>query len=488
MPLQFPPFARSLRFQLVVAVNVPLAILATFFLFYEYRREFAQRVREKRVALEEEAKTILPAVAALRPEGLDDVQEYVDTVCSRMRERDSPGHHIAVVFPDGAVQARAHHRASPEMIAAMQRAAAAATRKVPMGNDEMIVGHYRQSDVDVFVSEMLNNIRRSARGDLMQRAVAFLILAGVGGVVVNLVLVRLVTRPISQLVRVVRRIAAGDLATRAAEFSTTELSFLAGEINQMGQALADADQYRRLQMAKARDIQRHLLVDDRAIDGLPLASRFLPADEVGGDYYDVVMLPDGRILLCVADVTGHGVAAAMATMLLRSLLHTAVEQREGPREILEFINHHFWESTLPGDFASACLVAVDPARQRLAYASAGHESAWIVSTDGTCRELDSTGLILGIDESADWDQRELSLQPGDRLLMVTDGVTETFGSDAPGSDDESVFGQERLVRLMVASRNESLQESVDRLSQALVAFRRGTPQLDDVTIVLAELP
>ena len=205
------------------------------------------------------------------------------------------------------------------------------------------------------------------------------------------------------------------------------------------------------------------------------------ADEVGGDYYDVITLSDGTVLLCVADVTGHGVSAAMATVLLRSLLHTAAESLCCPREILDFANRRFVEATLPGDFATVILVQVDVQSRRLEYASAGHETALLLSPYGERRVLESTGLILGIDADATWESQECDLAQGERLLLVTDGVTETHGPNG------TLFGRDRLIELLQNFPESSLDEVINRIKHALAAFQQGTVQHDDVTMVLAAL-
>ena len=481
MNFNLPLHTRSIRFQLLLAVNLPLAVLATLFLVYDFRREILDRVVEKRIALDEEAKTMLPAVLQMRHHGKDCVQSYIDTVCARMQDSDSPGHHIAVVFPEAMLQAEIHHRASPEMIQTLQQAAQSSTRRAYVGEQEIIVGNYGQDGTTIFVSETMERLRRSVWNDLGRQIVVFLILACVAAIVVNVVLLRFVTAPLRRLVNTVRDIAAGKLGSRAVAFSSAELRFLANEINQMSEALTAADRYRGLQMAKAREIQQHVLPDTQSIPGLTMASLFLPADEVGGDYYDVISLSDGTVLLCVADVTGHGVSAAMATVLLRSLLHTAAESLCCPREVLDFVNRRFEEATLPGDFATVILVQIDVQSQRLEYASAGHETALLLSPDGERRALKSTGLILGIDADAIWESQEYDLAQGERLLLVTDGVTETHDPNG------TLFGRDRLVELLETSPELILNEFIDRIKHALAAFQQEAVQHDDVTIVLAAL-
>ena len=106
---------RSVRFRLLLAVNATMGALFLLFLVLDYRRELSDRVAEKRIALEEEAKTLLPGVLRVRPNGVSAVQDYVDSVCGAMQDRQSPGHHIAVRMDETTIQALAHHRASPEM-------------------------------------------------------------------------------------------------------------------------------------------------------------------------------------------------------------------------------------------------------------------------------------------------------------------------------------------------------------------------------------
>ncbi len=469
----------SLWSQLLLAINVPLVVLVSLFLGYDFRREMADRAHEKQVTLDEEAKTILPAVLEIRHHGDHHVQRYIDTVCARMRDADSPGHHIAVVLPGGVMQAKAHDRASSKVFEAMQLAASTPKARAKVGDREIIVGSAGKGYVAVYVSEEMSHLRRSVRNDVLRRIVGLLILAIFAAIIVNLVLLRLVSDPLTRLVAAVREIAAGKLGIRMEPLSSAELRFLSNEINAMSGALAAADKYRVIQMEKAREIQQHVLPTGREIPGLAIASVFQPADEIGGDYYDIIPMPDGKVLLCVADVTGHGVSAAMSTMLLRTLLHTGAELHPGSTEILAFVNQRFVEATLPGDFATVILVQLDLRTRHLEYVNAGHETGWLLSQSGQHRALESTGLVLGIDEKAAFASRECIFEPGDRLVLVTDGVTEAQGLDG------KLFGRKRLIELLQESSHLPLHDVTARLNEALVQFRNGTPSHDDVTVLLA---
>ena len=113
--------------------------------------------------------------------------------------------------------------------------------------------------------------------------------------------------------------------------------------------------------------------------------------------------------------------------------------------------------------------------------SAGHETAWIVRANGKVDELKSTGLILGIEDDAAWTVATLPIQNGDRLLMVTDGVTETQRLD------DSCFGRTRLVNLLRKERDQSITDVLKHVDRELVQFRGEMPLYDDVTLVLVEV-
>ena len=457
-----------------------MALLLLAFLVLDYYREITDRVTEKHVALEEEAKTLLPAVARMRLHGVEAVQDYVDKVCGRMRDAHSPGHHIAVDLDGVVLQALAHHRASPEMLEAMQRAARSATHRARLGGEELVVGIDHQDGLTVFVSEQLTNVRRSVRKQIIPRLAGIAVMGIVAAAIVNLVFLGMVARPLQELVTTVEHIAQGRLGTQAGPFHNAEFTHLADAINSMSSSLAEIERRRRNEMAKARRIQEHLLPNGVDVPGLRLAHRYRPAADVAGDYYDVVALPDGTWLLCVADVTGHGVPAAMSAMMLKTLLSNAAEHHAHPERILSRINDRFAAVSLTDDFASMLLARWDPARGTLEYASAGHESAWFLPAAGSLRELCSTGLLLGVEEEATWETETLQVRPGDRLMLVTDGAPETFNGQA------AVFGRDRLAREFAQCRHADAHEAVRQIDEALASHSGGTPASDDVTIAIAE--
>ena len=367
------------------------------------------------------------------------------------------------------------------MVAAMQRGAVSASRTAKVDGKEIIVGRQIDGDTTVLISEETRPLKLSVLRHLAGRIVGFLMLLLVAGLVINVVVMRLVTRPIGSLVGAVRRLTTGQLGTRVEPGGAAEFDYLATEINQLSESLDAAERYRSIQMRRAREIQQHALPRKEAFHNVRVVSVFFPADEVGGDYYDVVEMSDGSTLLCIADVAGHGVAAAMLALLLRSLLHLAVEESTRLPEIMQSINRRFAEASLPGDFATVALVRIRPDTRKLEFVSAGHEPCWILRAVGDPIPLESTGLILGIDAGAQWEAREHTLGDDDWLALLTDGVTETL------SETGELFGRQRLMQLLAACRRGPMDGAADRIHCELQEFRGERKPTDDVTVLLASL-
>ncbi|WP_231933225.1 PP2C family protein-serine/threonine phosphatase [Botrimarina mediterranea] len=463
-----------------MAVNLPLAMLAAVFLAYDYSHELARRIDIKRVALEEEAKTLFPAVIRLSGRGPESVQDFIDEVCVRMQDAESPGHHIAVEKEGDTFQASAHHRDSREMLLAMQEAAESPLYRAPLGNAELVVGAYASEGTTVYVSESLENLRRSATGDTMRRLVGFLFMATVAAAVVNMVLFRVVSRPLQVLVGTVKKIGEGDFRLQSDSFRTNELGYLADEINSMSQSLAASEKTRLLQMAQAREIQRNLLPNGVEADGFEVAQLFEPAEDVGGDFFDILMLCDRSWLVCVADVSGHGIPAAMNAAMLKTLVMQAAKTLVSPSQILQEANQQFTSMSLEGDFATVFMLRIDPCAGRFSYASAGHDPGWLLTEGTNLKQLPSTGLILGIDEDVTWEEPTGEFAAGDRMLIATDGVCET--SDSSGR----LFGRDRIGELLAHYRDAPADGVINLLNQALNEHRGAARQTDDVTALLIE--
>jgi len=470
----------SLRAKLVLCVNAVLASVTLFLLVIDYHQEMRSRIRQQQIALAEEARTLLHAVVELRRHGYEVVQTYIDAVCGSMREDQSPGHHIAASIGGVTVQALAHGRASSAMLAALERGAAAPDRQAKLDSMTLVVASASEGDTTVYVAESLSHIQATVFREVLWRLAAIAVVAGLVAVVINVALLRLVARPIERLASTVALIARGVTGVQVEEFGTAELATLADAINSMSRALDQAERERKLHLEKARRVQQHFIPRLDVIQGVRAAYIYRPAADVAGDCLHVLQRPDGSVLVCVADVSGHGIAAALESAVLRTLFVQAAEACSTPEAILDHMNRQFTAVSLPEDFATAFVAAWDSSAKRLTYASAGHEPAYLVSDSDSIHELRATGLPLGIGSDAQWSVAELPTRPGDRLFVVTDGLVETRG---PGG---AMFGRARLKALLGQLRNAPVDAAVAEVERIRLEFRDGRIDSDDVTLLAVE--
>jgi len=475
-----PLCRRSIGTQLLVAVNTVCVVLAGVLLTFDYQHEVSRRIDQKRIALTEEAVALHAAVRGIQHHGVDAIQQYVDGVCERMETAHSPGHHIVVRFGDYVLQAHAHHRESNELFKSMQSAAASADGRSQFGHQEILASTIQDRNLQIFVSEFIDADRREARSDALMRLGGMVAVGVVAALIVNFVLLRLVVRPVRRLAAIVQQVGEGEFTTQAGEFRNRELSVLSTAINRMKDSLAANEQRRRRSLEKARAIQQRLLPEQQTLPGCDVAVVYQPADEVAGDFYDFHVLEDGSWLACIADVTGHGIPAAMSAALLKAFLLDAAERFRDPVQIVDRMNRRFEATALPGDFATLLLAHYSPESHRLSIVNAGHEPALLQKADGKIEEIWSTGLPVGVGPDFEWSAQILAISAEDRLFVVTDGVTET--ADA----NRSLYGRTRLHDVLVATREITPNAVLASVQQQLDAFRGAGPQLDDVTMLLLQ--
>jgi len=201
---------------------------------------------------------------------------------------------------------------------------------------------------------------------------------------------------------------------------------------------------------------------------------------VGGDYYDFFGLKDGRVMLCIADVAGHGLSAALLMSSLQATLRLIVQPGRQLSEIVALLNHEICQRTSPERFVTLLLAEISADRSLLTVCNAGHNPAYIIRTSGNIVELDAGGIMLGVMEVFPFIQMEYGLDPGDLLVLYTDGIPEA----EVGIED--MFGYERLKYFLVGHRSESLMTVAQEL------FRTVTPDesqtiADDMAVVLARI-
>jgi hypothetical protein len=265
---------------------------------------------------------------------------------------------------------------------------------------------------------------------------------------------------------------------------------LAGEVYKQGETLWAARRHAQENAAiereldTARQIQRGLVPGPYAGPGLDVTVGFEPCKWVGGDYVDVVPLPDGRILLAIADVCGKGLHAALVGSSLHTMVRAAADINPPLSRLVERVNRHLCEWLPESSFVTMVAVKIDPASGEIDCVNAGHPPMFVVGPDGKRIQLQSAeNPALGIDLVSMASQRT-RLDHGDVLAMYTDGLSELAGPSG------EMLGVDRLgeeLSALVASMGRRGVEAIGAaLAERLDAFREGELPADDRTFLLAQ--
>ncbi len=263
---------------------------------------------------------------------------------------------------------------------------------------------------------------------------------------------------------------------------------LAGQI---GVAWRNAQQTARIIQAReqekemeiAKTIQISLLPTKvPAIQGISLAGVCVPASQVGGDYYD--FLPSTNALdLVIADVSGHNVGAALLMAQTRTFIQSKAIEHPSPSQIMSSINEFFYNDLTRAElFITMFYLRYHVEHRELSFASAGHSLPIVRRADtGTCEHLDAEGLILGVRKKVEFQENKVHLNPGDILVLYTDGVTEA--EDHEGN----FFGDERLCTLVKENANHRPDEIIDNILKQVRLFRGSQNFQDDVSLVVMKI-
>jgi serine phosphatase RsbU (regulator of sigma subunit) len=220
-----------------------------------------------------------------------------------------------------------------------------------------------------------------------------------------------------------------------------------------------------------------------AVEGYTIAGSCEPAQQVGGDLYDYFSLADGRLGIAVADVSGKGVPAALYMMVTKGLLAATTRDSSDLAYIFQQINRHLYHACKKKVFVTLAAVALDPEARRLQHGRAGHNPIlWRRAGRGETVVLKPPGMGLGMTPGERFNRglkiEELQLQPGDAIVLYSDGITEAM-------DDALLqFGEGRLIRAVESTDGQPAEQSRAAILRDLAAFTNGAPARDDVTLVV----
>jgi sigma-B regulation protein RsbU (phosphoserine phosphatase) len=215
------------------------------------------------------------------------------------------------------------------------------------------------------------------------------------------------------------------------------------------------------------------------IRGFQTAASSQPVQAVSGDYFDVLQLGEDKLALSIADAIGKGVPAALLMSNVQATVRALAAPSTQPQELASKVNRSIVRNTARGKFVTFFYGVVDARSGTLTYTNAGHCAPILVRSNGEVNRLETGGAVLGVFSEWSYEQAEVALKPGDRLLLFTDGITEAENSS------EEEFGEERLVKLAAALREQDAAAMKDRVLQIVAEFTGGIFQDDATLMVIA---
>lgn len=235
------------------------------------------------------------------------------------------------------------------------------------------------------------------------------------------------------------------------------------------------------ELHRAAGIQTKLLdVKRPSIPGFVFAASLESSRSVGGDLYDFTLLADGRLLFLVADVSGKGMGAALLMSNILASFRVLYDQK--PFELLsvvEKVSLQLFGHSDPGDFATLFVGVIDPATSKMTYVNAGHNPPMLVRKDGKVELLQASGTMIGAFNINTWSEAAAQFSDGDLLFVFSDGVPEAEGPDGQ-------FGDARTEKAIVAARHKAPREITQAIREEMDAFVQGSPQSDDITMLVVK--
>lgn len=275
----------------------------------------------------------------------------------------------------------------------------------------------------------------------------------------------------------------------ASEFSQEDQRLLAIIAAQSAQIVETARLYEeekalgrvREELRLASEIQLGLLPKiNPEIRNYQIAGFSMPAQVVGGDYFDFIPIDEGRLAICLGDVSGKGLPAALLMSNLQATIRGQTILGQSPRECMKRSNRLMYESTDPHKFATLFYGIMDTRTHELAYSNAGHDLPFFFSEGSDPIRLESGGLILSVMEDFAYEEGIVRFNPGDLLVIYSDGITDAT------NEYEEQFGEEQLLEVLKGSTDLQPQELIEKITASVNQFAGGRPQMDDMTVVVVK--
>ncbi|MGE5796492.1 MAG: GAF domain-containing SpoIIE family protein phosphatase [Ignavibacteria bacterium] len=235
------------------------------------------------------------------------------------------------------------------------------------------------------------------------------------------------------------------------------------------------------EMKLAYEIQVDLLPKSQPeIKGYQIAGKSIPAKEVGGDYFDFISIDDNHLAFCVGDISGKGIPAALLMANLQATLRGQTSFGKSCKDCIFFTNNMLFHSTASNKFATLFYAILNSETNQITYCNAGHNNPYLIAADGKMTKLSVGGIIVGIMAEAQYDESIIDINPGEFLILFSDGITEAMNSA------EEEFGDKRLTDIVLNNRKESVENIIDIIFREVKLFVGNSPQMDDMTVVIVK--
>lgn len=229
----------------------------------------------------------------------------------------------------------------------------------------------------------------------------------------------------------------------------------------------------------ATDIQLNLLPKtDPEVSGYDIAGKSIPAKEVGGDYFDFIPIDDQKLVICLGDVSGKGMPAAMLMSNLQATLRGQALFTTSAGECMSRANKLIYRSTDQQKFATLFYSILDSKTDVFHFSNAGHDPPFFITSNGDLNRLSKGGTVLGFLDDYTFEEDSIKLKKGNAIVIYSDGITEALNE----KDEE--FGEERLLSVINKNIEQSSKNIVKEVFVAVKAFVNDMPQSDDITIVV----
>lgn len=238
----------------------------------------------------------------------------------------------------------------------------------------------------------------------------------------------------------------------------------------------------RDELRLAGDIQRRLFpASPTNCHGLDLFGQSLPAESTGGDYFDYLVTDDCELGIAIGDVSGHGIGSALTMASTRAYVRALALGETNPGRILKLANRALADDVADGSYVTMLLGQFHPARRSFIFAGAGHPPGYVLAPSGETRmELISEAMPLGVLDDGDFPMSEVGLEPGELIVLLTDGILEAM------SPDDRLFGVQRALDVVRGNRDQPARDIVGRLFDAVCRFTHPAAPLDDMTAIVVK--